>query len=251
MALEVIDHPLPGDVVVRELRLSRPEKRNALNAAQLSLLHDALRAAAAQPAVRTLLLTGAAPAFCAGYDLDEPFDPDEPDTGVVETMQRLRDCPLPVLAFVDGPAFGAGLELAISADLRIASTSASFCLPPARLGIAYAPRGLARLVSLVGTAGARRLALGGDVVDAGEALSMGLVDRLGDRAEALRWAERLAAGAPLAMAHMKATLNALEEAAVPLDVEREQRRRALFFSTDAIEGREAFRLRRKPRFRGV
>ena len=251
MALEVIDHPLTADVVVRELRLSRPEKRNALNAAQLELMNEALRSAEAQPAVRALLLTGAPPAFCAGYDLDEPFDPDEPDTGVVETMRGLRACPLPVLAFVDGPAFGAGLELAISADLRLASSAASFCLPPARLGIAYAPRGLARLASLIGTAGARRLALGGDVIEAGEALSMGLVDKVGNREEALRWAERLAAGAPLAMAHMKATLNAIEEAAVPLDVDSEQRRRALFFSTDAIDGREAFRLRRKPRFRGI
>ena len=250
MALLTTDAPVPAGGVVRTLHLSRPDKRNALNRDQLARLQEALLTAAADDAVRAVLLTGAGKAFCAGYDLDEPFDPAAPDGAVITTMSLLRDLPRPTVAWVHGAAFGAGLELAISADVRVVAPDASFCLPPARLGIAYAEEGLRRLTSLVGTAQARRLALGGVVVDAPEALRIGLGDVPGDLTAAEALTVQLATGAPLAVRHMKATLQRIERVEAS-GAAHESHRRALFFSADALEGRAAFLERRPPVFRGA
>ncbi len=249
MALHVVDAAQPGGGVVRRLTLDRPERRNALDPDHLALLRAALVDARQSSAVRVVVLTGSAAAFCSGYDLTQRFDAHEPDTLVVETMAAVRACEVPIVAAVEGACFGAGLELAISADLRVACPNARFCLPPAKLGIAYAPQGLARLVGLVGTAQARRLVFTADVLDASEALRIGLVDQLESEpvAAALSLAERIAAQAPLAVRHMKRALNAMElQPSLSMEVER----RALFSSNDAREGVAAFTERRRPRFDG-
>ena len=250
MALHVVDAVQPGGGVVRRLTLDRPERRNALDPAHLALLRAAIdEASSSTSGVRVLVISGSPVAFCAGYDLTQRFDPDEPDTLVVETMAAVRACLVPIVAAVEGACFGAGLELAISADFRIAGHGARFCLPPAKLGIAYAPQGLARLVQLIGTTHARRMAFSADVLEAAEALRIGLVDQLDSDplVAATSLAERIAAQAPLAVRHMKRTLNALEPVS---DATHEAQRRALFSSNDAREGVAAFSERRAPRFQG-
>jgi enoyl-CoA hydratase/carnithine racemase len=257
VALRVEDRPRPHGGIVRTIRLARPERRNALDAEHLKALRAAVQDAASS-AVRLLVIAGEGPAFCAGYDLSNPLASTEgqaPDTLVLETMAAVRDSAVPTIARVHGPAFGAGLHLAIACDIRLASTSASFCLPPAKLGIAYAPEGLARLVSLVGTSRARQMAFTGEVVKAELAAQIGLVtellgpDELDDRLESL--SNAIADAAPLAVRAMKATFNGLEPT---LDEasrkEAEAARMACYASEDAGEGVLAFAEKRPPVFRG-
>jgi enoyl-CoA hydratase len=268
VALRIDDLPAASGGLVRLVTLDRPEKRNALDAAHLRLLDEAFAKAAGDERVRALVLQAEGPAFCGGYDLSSPFDALAPDGLVVTTMQALRACEVPVVAVVEGPAVGAGLELALSADFRVASEAASFCLPPARLGIAYGPAGLARLAAVVGTARARRMVFTAETVPSREALRIGLVDEVvapdseptdemlahvpgtwaTARERALQLAGTIAAMAPKAVRLMKRTFDALEHGRDISGLEPE--RRALFASQDVAEGLRAQAERRTPRFTG-
>ncbi len=256
MALEIHDRQRPQGGLVRTLLLARPEKRNALDVAHLSQLGTALDAAGREPNVRVVVVAAQGKSFCAGYDLSQPFEAEAPDALVVKTMAAVRSFPRPTIARVEGAAFGAGLELAISCDFRLATCGASFCLPPAKLGIAYAPEGLARLIALVGVARAKSLAFTGRVVDAGEAKEMNLVDELleGEAAMTARLSglgDQLADVAPNAVALMKRTFAALEPSLSAAErAVLESERIALFGSEDAAEGLAAFAARRPPLFRG-
>lgn len=258
MAILVDDRTRPHGGLVRTITIARPDRRNALDPDHLKQLFDAVLAAEQHGLVRAIVITGQGSAFCAGYDLGVPLEGTPlgpPDARVVDTMTAVRNCALPIVARVNGPTFGAGLELAISCDLRVASDKATFCLPPAKLGIAYAAGGLARLGALVGTAGARRLALTAMVVDAAQALDMGLVEELvaaeelDARTEVL--SNMLADGAPLAIQAMKRTLNALEARLAPEALALAERDRMVCYaSEDAAEGVRAFAEKRAPAFRG-
>lgn len=246
---------------VRVLTLSYPERRNALTPALLDDLAAAY-GSAGSPGVRAFVLRGDAvgKAFCSGYDLDAlaPAGAGElPDDAIQRTLALLEAHPAPTVACVEGAAYGAGFELATACDVRIAAASARFCLPPARLGVVYAPEGLARLVALVGMGQARRLALTACVVDAPEAASLGLVEQLvpegqspGDGALAL--AAAFAAGAPLAVSGMRQVFAALGRGTLE-EAERSRLRalrRAAFNSEDVREGRAAFLEKRLPVFHG-
>jgi enoyl-CoA hydratase/carnithine racemase len=258
MSVLVEDRARPGGGLVRTVTIARPDRRNALDPSHLQDLGSALVAAAGDPQVRALVIAGQGTAFCAGYDLGNPLaaaGAEAPDALVLETMAAVQACQLPTIARVQGPAFGAGLHLAIACDLRVASEKASFCLPPAKLGIAYAPEGLSRLAALVGTSTARRLAFTGEVVSASRALALRLVDELTGtddldaRVEAL--ANALADAAPLAVRAMKRSFNALEAAlASEARALAEQDRLACYGSEDAREGLRAFAEKRAPVFLG-
>lgn len=257
MAVLVSDRASPSGALVRTLTLSRPERRNALDPEHLQQLARAVEDAVADDRVRVLVFTGEGSAFCAGYDLGVPFVEGDaaPDALVVSTMATIRACPLPTVAHVNGAAFGAGLELAISCDVRLAATGATFCLPPAKLGIAYAPGGLARLTALVGDSRARLMTFSAQVVPAHNALTWGLADEvlaanaLEARVDAL--ADTMADLAPLAIRAMKKTFNRLEpmlDASQLADAETD--RLACYASEDAAEGVRAFAQKRAPRFSG-
>lgn len=179
------------------LRLDRPERRNALDRATLRSLLSALRATAADPDVRVLVLsTTSTAALCAGADVGEPLD----RSGGVERMelfaqlyQALTDLPVPTVAVCVGNVVGAGAELAAACDLRVAGDNVRFAWAGAKLGV---PVGPARLVPLVGLSRAKELIFTGRVVDADEAARIGLAERVAsaDRAEAgaIELAEQLA-----------------------------------------------------------
>lgn len=250
MPLDVRDERRPDGGVLRTVTIQRPDKRNALDDAHLAALEAAVSDVDAGD-VRAVVLTGAGTAFCAGYDLGGGGS--VTDVTVRRAMEAVRACPVPVLAVVNGPAFGAGLELALNADTRLASTAATFCLPAAKLGIAYAPRALARLVALVGTGAARRMLFTGEIVPADVASRWGLVEELAapelleNRAVSL--ARSLAALAPLAVRAMKATFDALEPAPDAGALVRiEADRLACFESADALEGLAAHLAKRPPRY---
>jgi enoyl-CoA hydratase len=268
VALRIDDRPAPNGGLVRFVTLDRPEKRNALDGSHLRMLADAFAKAADDVQVRVVVLQAEGPAFCGGYDLSNAFDALAPDGLVVTTMEALRACEAPVVAVVEGPAVGAGLELALAADFRVASEAASFCLPPARLGIAYGPAGLARLASVVGTSRARRMVFTAETVSARDALRIGLVDEVvapdseptdemlahvpgtwaTARERGVQLAETIASMAPRAVRLMKRTFDALEHGHETSGLEPE--RRALFASSDVAEGLRAQAERRPPKFSG-
>lgn len=167
------------DGPVRTITLDRPDRRNALTSAMLEAL-DAAVAAAATPLV---YLCGAGPAFCAGADLDEVAALD-PDSAVAfaelgqRTLDAVEDSEPVVVAGIDGPAYGGGVELALAADLRVATPAATFAEPGVRLGIFGTWGGTVRLPRVVGLGEAMDLALSGRAVDADAALRMGLVSRV-------------------------------------------------------------------------
>jgi enoyl-CoA hydratase/carnithine racemase len=175
-------------------------------------------------------------------------------------MEAVEAVPCPTIAFLNGSAFGAGGELAATCDLRVARPGVTIGMPPAKLGVVYAPAGLRRFLHLVGPSRAREMFFTGRPVEAEEALAIGLVDRVVpvDEAEeaTLALADEIAGNAPLAVQGMKRILRLLDAAAergftAAERVEIAQLRRRAFESDDVREGREAFLEKRPPRFRGA
>lgn len=161
-----------GPVAV--LTLDRQRQRNALNTEDCAALADGVDAAV-DGGARCLVLTGAGTAFCSGADLDAVYD-EQFRVALYTALVRLVTCPVPVVAAVAGPAIGAGTQLALAADLRVAGPSAVFAIPTARLGLAVDPWTVARLAQLTGAGPATRLLLEATRLGAEDAERHGLVD---------------------------------------------------------------------------
>jgi enoyl-CoA hydratase len=234
-----------GPVAV--LTIDRPERRNALDHEALEGLLDAL---AASKEARVVVLTGAAGHFCAGADLSGVED-----SGFTELLRQvlaaLRDDPRPTLAAIDGTALGAGSQLAIACDLRVATGAARFGVPAARLGLMVEHWTIQRLSLLAGAGPTRAMLLGGETYGGEEAVQLGFVQRLGDLEAAVGWADEIAALAPLTLAGLKLALNHLE---MPVGRGDDPEVRAAWDrawgSEDLREGITAFRERRRPLFHG-
>jgi enoyl-CoA hydratase len=192
---------------VAVLTLSNPERRNAMNLELSAKLVDALRSAAADDAVGAVVITGEDPAFCAGGDLSElaTADPETLRT-VYSGFLAVADCPLPTIAAVNGAAVGAGLNLALASDLRLAG-------PRARFDARFLPLGLHpgggytwMAHRVLGAQGAAALTLFGEVVDAAEAERIGLVHRVTE--DVVPAAVELAARAAAAPRHLVRTTKA-------------------------------------------
>jgi enoyl-CoA hydratase len=241
--------------------LDRPAKRNALNAAMLGALEDALHAAARDASVRAVIVTGGEQAFAAGVDIAEfaaapgvanAWHAAEARARCWNLLARL---PQPTIAAVAGYALGGGCELALACDLRLAAESAVFGQPEIRLGLIPGAGGTQRLPRLIGAARAKELIFFGDSIDAQEAHRIGLVNRVvpTDRllAEAQVWARRLAELPPIALAMGKRAIDAGADPSLPTALELEQLGFvALFGTADEQEGVAAFLARRTPRFEG-
>ena len=196
---DLVTAELRGAVCV--VRLNREAKLNALSEALCFRLLDVLAGDLVRGS-RVVVLTGSARAFSAGADLTEFTDDSVEATlryyrGPGRVWEALPALPQPSIAAISGWAVGGGLELALSADLRVADTTARFGLPEVSLGILPSAGGMTRLVRLLGTARAKELILLGQRFDAARALELGVVNRVVDegRAEAaaLEWAELMAA----------------------------------------------------------
>ena len=233
---------------VELITLDRPERRNALDHATILELLGALdRVAVEAPGeVRAVVLTGAPPAFCAGADL----------TGVEEgrfsadlaaLLRGLGHLPVPVIAAIDGPALGAGTQLAVACDLRVATPDSVLGIPAAKLGLAVDLWTIRRLADEVSPPIARAMLVAAETRTAADLHGTGGVHRLGDLDDALAWAERLTDLAPITMAAHKRGLEADDEAG---ETEFEALRASAWSSDDAREGREAFLAKRRPTFTG-
>jgi enoyl-CoA hydratase/carnithine racemase len=200
---------------VATVTLNRPERRNALNRRAYDELEAAFRHAAIDDAARCVVVTGSDPAFCSGEDVKEmmtgerPPEPARPPSEYRATPAAMAaiDCPKPVIAAVNGSAVGWGMELALYADIRIASERAVFAELFVKRGLICDVGGFWKLPGLVGQAKAAELLFTGDAIDAAEALRIGLVsyvtphDQLISRTRDL--AERIAGNPPLALAALK------------------------------------------------
>lgn len=258
------DQPAAG---VHRLRLHNPTKRNALDRELLDGIGELLsRLEKLEPlALRCLIVAGSEGAFCAGYDISgvERADHAERAKALVahpftEALDRLEAFPAPTIAALEGPVLGGGLELALVCDLRIADPAARLGMPPARLGLIYSHRGLARFIQTIGPARTKELFLRARPIEAAVAERWGLVNGLSApgrlESEALALAEEIAAGAPLSQRGNKRAINALLAARTAISPQLEEELVALrdgaFESADLQEGIAAFFERRAPRWQG-
>ncbi|WP_238011382.1 enoyl-CoA hydratase-related protein [Dactylosporangium sp. AC04546] len=243
-----------ADAGVATLRLNRPERRNALNPELRARLAEALADLDRDDTVRVVVLTGSGKAFCAGVDLKDQTPPagHELAGGTESVSAALARFRKPVIAAINGPAVGGGLELALAADLRIAGPHATFALTEARIGSMPGAGGTQRLPLLVGRAVAMKMLLTGRAIDAQEALRAGLVsDVVADLdAEAHALAGEIARCAPLSLIAIKqAVQSGAPGQALTAGLALERGLWALLAETeDRAEGRAAFREGRAPRF---
>jgi len=242
------------------LTINRPQQLNALNKDTIEALHNALAAADADPAVGVIVLTGSGEkAFVAGADIKEFADFNIAQGGelALRGQQTLFDfieqLSTPVIAAVNGFALGGGLELAMAAHIRIASSNARMGLPETSLGVIPGYGGTQRLAQLIGRGKANEIIFTAGMLKADEALQWGLVNAVVEQADLLATCETMAqkmlANSPMAIAAAIRCVNAgFTEGVNGFEVEIEEFGKC-FGTTDFKEGTSAFLEKRKPNFR--
>jgi enoyl-CoA hydratase/carnithine racemase len=248
------------------LIINRPEKRNSLTPDLLLAMKDVLDSLSDHTDVRAVVITGAGDkAFSAGFDIGAlptkvlPGTEDELKTNVYvdACMESIASCPYPVIAMIDGYARGAGCELALSCDIRIASERASFGMPPAKLGLVYSAKGTKKFINAVGFANTKEIFLTGRPFDAQRAKEMGFVSYVVPAEQlkefAYEMAREISENAPLSLRGTKTIISYFMNMG-QLGKEEEAHCAKLRFeslkSNDLKEGRKAFKEKRKPTFRG-
>jgi 2-(1,2-epoxy-1,2-dihydrophenyl)acetyl-CoA isomerase len=242
---------------VRVITLNRPRLRNAIDLPLRYALTEAIEEADADPAMRAIVLTGAGGTFCSGGDISTMRRaPRHETTARAHAAQRvvraIWHTPKPVIAAVEGPAYGAGAALALACDRVVAASDATFATTFTAVGLAGDMGIFASLPARVGAPRARQMLMLGTRLTATEGEPIGLVDRIvppGDAlTAALEDAGRLAAGPPLALGVIKQMLSG--EPRHPLAVlDREIRNQTVLWdSDDFAEGVAAFQEKRRPRF---
>jgi enoyl-CoA hydratase/carnithine racemase len=227
------------------ITIQRPERRNALDleaCREITAAIDDLAGAGA----RALVLTGSDGHFCAGADLST-VESGEFRAALRELLDTLLAAP-PVIAAVEGAALGAGTQLAVSCDLRVAAADARFGIPAAKLGLMVDHWTVQRLVALVGQGPASAMLLSAEELSGTDAHRLGFVQRLGGLDDAIAWADAIADLAPLSVGGHKIALNRLDRSLNDGDVAVAMDR--AWSSSDVAEGMAAFRERRRPEFRG-
>jgi enoyl-CoA hydratase/carnithine racemase len=253
----------PAEAVAR-IRISNPERRNALDHEILDTLAETLPRLDHGIETRCVLITGAPPAFSAGYDLTAiPAETFERDAEALvahpfhDAMEALAAHPWPTVAAINGHCLGGGLELAMTCDLRICAAGAKLGMPPAKLGLVYSHTGLRKFLDALGLARTKEVFLTGRNFPAERAEQIGLVHQVIDdevfEATAVELAAEIAANAPLSMRGNKRAIEVLNSNPV-LSEQQEAGlialRESCFSSEDLREGVEAFAEKRKPHWKG-
>ena len=258
MSYETILVEIAGGVAT--ITVNRPDKRNALNSQVRAETVAALDALRADDSVRVVVFTGAGEkAFVAGADIGEfaertPLEQREAMTGR-RVFDEIAAFPKPTIAMINGFCLGGGCELALACDVRVAADSAKLGQPEINLGIIPGGGGTQRLPRVVGMGQAMRLVLSGEVIDAAEALRIGLVDVVHPAAElrerTIEFARGMAAKSPVALRMAKAAVRAAAEMPLAAGLAYETELFVTCFgSEDKREGVAAFLEKRPAEFRG-
>jgi enoyl-CoA hydratase/carnithine racemase len=241
-----------------EIILDQPQRRNALSLEMWESLPRRVAEANADPRVKVVLLHGGgAGVFAAGADISEfpviygtPAAARKSGQTIARALTALEESPKPVIAAIEGACVGGGVSLAVASDIRVAATSASLGITPAKLGLLYPPGDMARLVRLVGPGTTKRLLYTGRIFSAAEALAMGLVDEVVDGASILPAARALAleiaAQSQWSVRATKQMLREFEAGHGPGSDEAEGLFLEGFANPDFREGVAAFLGKRKP-----
>jgi enoyl-CoA hydratase/carnithine racemase len=250
-----------GDDRIGTITLNRPAARNALNTRMMEELRACFADFYVNPsAAGCLIVTGAGAGFCAGADLKErkgmPDEVWQRQHAIIEQMARaLMDCPVPVIAAVNGAAIGGGMELALGCDFIYAAQSARFALTEVTLGIMPGAAGTQNLPRAVGVRRAKEIVLTGALFSAEEALTWGMVNKVcpDDQllAEVRAVALRIAANAPVSLRQAKKALDKATEldrmSGYAFEIEAYNR---TVVTEDRQEGINAFNEKRKPQYKG-
>lgn len=255
MADVLLEKPMQGVAVVR---LNRVEVKNALSLVVRQELASYFTELGADSDIRCIVLTGGDQVFAAGVDIRDMVDKGAIDMllrNVHLLWQAIAACPKPVIAAVNGYAWGGGCELAMHADIIIAGESATFCQPEVKVGVMPGAGGTQRLARAVGKFQAMKMILTGQPVSASDALMMGLCSEVvpDDQVQgaALKMASQIAGMPPIAVAQMKEVLLAGQDMSLDAALMLERKAFQLLFDTkDQKEGMNAFMEKRKPIYEG-
>lgn len=242
------------DGAVAVITINRHAKRNALDAQVCTAIREAVEAAGAESEavedpVRAIVVTGAGTAFSAGADLSggvyttDFYDAHAAMLGAIESVA------VPVIAAVNGPAIGAGVQLALAADLRVVAPGAVFAVPVVKVGLALDNWTIKRLANVVGGGHARSVLMTARPVGAEVAARIGLANEIGDVDTAIEMAKEIAGFAPLTLKHIKSVINDDDARLLPRDEQTALQQQA-WHSEDMAEARAARQEKRPPVFRG-
>ncbi|HSE84381.1 MAG TPA: enoyl-CoA hydratase-related protein [Thermodesulfobacteriota bacterium] len=245
--------------------LNRPEKRNSLTPGMLLEIASELKKIQDEGNIRCVVIRGSGDkAFSSGYDIsaigklkDDMMRDYTGDHPLIIASKAIESFPYPVIAMMNGHAFGGGLEIAVTCDLRISVDSALFGMPPAKLGVIYAYSGVRKFLNLIGLGYTKELFLTGRNIDAKKAEKIGLVNFVLPQSEleefTYKLASEIAENAPLSMSTMKEMINAWQRSQTLSSGDEEIIKEMILKvqeSEDYKEGQRAFGEKRKPKFKG-
>lgn len=247
------------------LHLNRPEKKNALTPEMLDEIGAAFTALTDNADIRCVIIRGAGQdAFCSGYDLNQlPLGEAEDSAAGLEENNPLerafgsiREYPFPVIAMLNGLAFGAGCELAINCDIRIGAENLKAGMPPARFGIVYSAGGLKRFMDVIGVSSTKEMFFTGATYGSNRLRDMGLLDYVvsASKIEAFTFdmAKTIAANAPIALKGTKKIISLISDMGVLIGSDRQtadEWTAISLTSSDLKEGQAAFMEKRFPNFK--
>lgn len=246
---------LERDGPIGRILIDRPEKRNAFNQVMWEQFPVLLGAALIDRAIRVVIVQSASKGvFCAGADISELMAHKDNaawlaanQAAINRTQHELARFPKPTIAFIDGDCVGGGCGIALACDIRVGTTQSRIGITPAKLGLVYPLHDTRLLVDLVGPGQAKKLLYTGQLLSAGEALRIGLIESIEDSATPL--AQQIAANSAHSTHEMKAFVHRILEGQTDDDLETKRIFADAFTKPDFIEGTSAFLRKRRPEFK--